>query len=190
MTKVESPLFSIWQAKCNKHDRRLAERMTREAYGSAYQNGFRLTVRFLLSRGIRNESAMEFAQAGWARGWEMLAQLRDENMVSTWVNSIALNYYRKWLRQEGNFSTLPDLHGGEEPNMAAIDLRKVLKFVKPDDRLLFQRRMEGESISEIAKDNQVSDTAIRLRLLRARRTVRSQVIGGSASRTSRYESAA
>ena len=165
--------------------------MTRDAYGSAYQNGFRLTVRFLLSRGIGKESAMEFAQAAWVRGWEMLAQLRDENMVGTWVNSIALNYYRKWLRQQPNLSVLPDLPGGQEPNMAAIDLNKILQFVKPDDRQLLLRRMEGVSISEIAKDHQVSDTAIRLRLLRARRTARSQLNGTSdTSRVTRNEAAA
>ena len=121
----------------------------------------------------------------------MLAQLRDENMVGTWVNSIALNYYRKWLRQQPNLSVLPDLPGGQEPNMAAIDLNKILQFVKPDDRQLLLRRMEGVSISEIAKDHQVSDTAIRLRLLRARRTARSQLNGTSdTSRVTRNEAAA
>src|SRR5258708_5087611 len=147
--------------------------MTRDDYGQAYQRGYKLTVRFLLSRGIRKESALEFAQSAWARGWEKRAQLRDDKMVATWVNSIALNHYRMWLRHQTGQHTLPDLPGGEEPNIAALDVKRVLAFVPLGDRLLLERRMQGASINELAKDNNVSDTAIRLRLMRARRTARS-----------------
>lgn len=150
--------------------------MTSEAYGTAYQNGFRLTVRLLLSRGIGKASALEFAQAAWVRGWEMLAQLRDENLVTSWVNSIALNFHRKWLRQQAYLLTLTDLPSGDVPNLAAIDVQKILDLLKPDDRILLQRRMEGVSIGEIAKDHRVTETAIRLRLLRARRTARNQIV--------------
>jgi DNA-directed RNA polymerase specialized sigma24 family protein len=152
--------------------------MTREDYGTAYQNGFNQTVRFLLSRGTRNESAVESSQAAWVKGWERLAQLRDEKMVTHWVNSIALNHYRNSLRKQATLQTLPELPGGFEPNVAAIDLDRVLAFIPLDDRLMLKRQMEGVSINEIARDHNVSDTAIRLRLHRARRTVRSQVLRG------------
>ena len=36
--------------------------MTREEYGAAYQKGFNLTVRFLVSRGLAYDSAQETAQ--------------------------------------------------------------------------------------------------------------------------------
>ena len=64
--------------------------MTREEYGQAYQRGFDLTVRLLLSRGAPRDRAREVAQAAWARGWERLSQLRNESLVVTWVNTIAL----------------------------------------------------------------------------------------------------
>lgn len=147
--------------------------MTREDYGQAYQRGFNLTVRFLLSRGIHKESALEFAQSAWVRGWEKLAQLRDERMLATWVNSIALNHYRMWLRQQSGRQGLTDLPGGRGPNTAVIDMQRLLGCIPLNERLLLERRMHGESIQDLAKDNNVSRTAIRLRLMRARRAAKS-----------------
>ena len=70
--------------------------MTTDEYGQAYQSGFNLTVRFLVSRGLSYDSAQETAQAAWAKGWERLGQLRDQSMVLTWMNSIALNIHRSY----------------------------------------------------------------------------------------------
>jgi DNA-directed RNA polymerase specialized sigma24 family protein len=76
----------------------LAE-MTCEEYGNAYKKGYNLTVRFLVSRGLTYDGAQETAQAAWVKGWERLAQLRDANMVLTWMNSIALNIHRSCVRR-------------------------------------------------------------------------------------------
>jgi DNA-directed RNA polymerase specialized sigma24 family protein len=83
------------------------KKMTREQYGQAYQKGFNLTVRFLVSRGLAYDSAQETAQAAWVKGWERLAQLRDPSMVLTWMNSIALNIHRSYIRREPLLQTLP-----------------------------------------------------------------------------------
>ena len=55
--------------------------MNTEVYGKSYERGFRLTVRFLISRGVCTDSAEEAAQVAWAKGWEHLCQLRDDRMV-------------------------------------------------------------------------------------------------------------
>ena len=149
--------------------------MTSEDYAQAYQQGFNLTVRFLISRGICTENAIEFAQSAWVRGWEKRDQLRNEKMVATWVNSIALNHYRMSLRQQSGQQALTDLPGGSGPNTTAIDMQRVLDYIPEDERLLLQRRMYGASINELAKDHNVSDTAIRLRLMRARRSAKSHM---------------
>src|ERR1700683_5751674 len=83
--------------------------MTREEYGAAYKKGYNLTVRFLVSRGLSYDSAQETAQAAWVKGWERLGQLRDQNMVLTWMNSIALNIHRSCMRREPFLQTLPEL---------------------------------------------------------------------------------
>lgn len=146
--------------------------MTQEEFGLAYQRGFKMTVRFLVSRGLSFDSAQETAQAAWAKGWERLSQLRDQSMVLTWMNSIALNMHRSLMRREPLLMTLPELATSPKVNLAAIDVRRVLKICKQKDRMVLQRHyLEGYKVQEIAQEQGWSETAVRIRLLRARRTV-------------------
>ncbi len=131
-----------------------------------------MTVRFLVSRGLSFDSAQETAQAAWAKGWERLSQLRDQSMVLTWMNSIALNMHRSLMRREPLLMTLPELATSPKVNLAAIDVRRVLKICKQKDRMVLQRHyLEGYKVQEIAQEQGWSETAVRIRLLRARRTV-------------------
>jgi RNA polymerase sigma factor (sigma-70 family) len=144
--------------------------MTSEEYGSAYGKGFMRTVRFLIMRGMSGDSAQELAQAAWVRGWERLAQLRDPKMVVTWINTIALNMFRTSLRHEPFLQELPEVLIPPAVNLAAIDVERILKFCRKKDRLVLQRRyLEGHEVREIAHAHGWSETAVRIRLLRARR---------------------
>lgn len=146
--------------------------MSREDYGKAYQKGFNLTVRFLVSRGLSYDSAQETAQAAWAKGWERLEQLRDPSMVLTWMNSIALNIHRSYIRREPLQQALPELATSPKINLAAIDVKTILKFCKNNDRMVLQRHyLEGYKVQEIAQQQGWTETAVRIRLLRARRSV-------------------
>jgi DNA-directed RNA polymerase specialized sigma24 family protein len=74
--------------------------MTREQYANAYDQGFPITRKFLVSRGINLQTAEEAAQAAWAKGWERRDTLRNPAMVLSWVNTIALNEFRNWFRRQ------------------------------------------------------------------------------------------
>ena len=117
--------------------------MTREEYGAAYKKGYNLTVRFLVSRGLSYDSAQETAQAAWVKGWERLGQLRDQNMVLTWMNSIALNIHRSCMRREPFLQTLPELPTPPKVNLAAIDVRRILKTCKKNDRMVLHAALPG-----------------------------------------------
>jgi RNA polymerase sigma factor (sigma-70 family) len=151
--------------------------MTREGYGEAYQRGFELTVRFLLSRGAWRDHAREVAQAAWARGWERLDQLRNESLVLTWVNTIALNLHRGLLRREPlNQQILPEISNATDSvNLAAIDVAQVFRLCRPRERDLLEQFLNGATTAEIAERYGVSATAVRIRLLRTRRHLRAQV---------------
>jgi RNA polymerase sigma factor (sigma-70 family) len=149
--------------------------MTRDEYGQAYQAGFRLTVHFLISRGIVGEAAGEAAQAAWARGWERIEQLRSSKLVVTWVNSIALNLYRSHLRRP-TFEALRDVSVSFQTDFTSIDLQRVLRMCNPVERSLLQQQyLEELKISEIAHQQGCSETAARIRILRARRAVSRRV---------------
>ena len=145
--------------------------MTREEYGQAYQAGFRVTVHFLISRGILGEAAGEAAQAAWARGWERLEQLRSSKMVITWVNSIALNIHRSYLRRP-SFEALQDVSIPFHSDFTSVDLARIMNICSSEERtLLKQQYLEELKISEIASRQGCSETAARIRILRARRAV-------------------
>ena len=149
--------------------------MTGEAYGRAYQRGFDRTIRLLLSRGARIDCAREAAQAAWAKGWERIGQLRNESVVTTWVNAIALNCYRSVMRSQNHQLPLTDLATAASVNLAFIDLDRVLAQCRPSDRHLFDDYLQGYPIEEIAGRHGISYTAARIRLLRARRAVQSRI---------------
>ncbi len=150
--------------------------MTTDGYGQAYQRGFEVTVRFLLSRGLQRDNASEVAQAAWVRGWERLNQLHDEALVVAWVNTIALNVYRRVLRREPLNLTPSKLRDKTAViDVAAIDMARVLEFCRPRDRTLLEQCLRGATTAEIAREHGVSVTAIRVRLLRARRHARNRV---------------
>jgi DNA-directed RNA polymerase specialized sigma24 family protein len=160
--------------------------MTRDGYGLAYQKGFDLTIRFLLSRGAQREHAMEIAQGAWVRGWERLHQLRDEATVVTWVNTIALNAYRRVMRREAPAQELPEIVSPHGIDMAAIDINRILNYCRPSERVLFEQQMYGATTEEIARKQGVTETAIRIRLLRARRATRSRLENRAMQLQGRY----
>jgi DNA-directed RNA polymerase specialized sigma24 family protein len=59
--------------------------------------------------------------------------------------------------------------------LAPVDAAKILKFCPPGDRVLFEQQLGGLTTKEIAKTHGVSATAIRIRLFRARRAVRTRM---------------
>jgi RNA polymerase sigma factor (sigma-70 family) len=158
--------------------------MTSEQYGSAYGKGFTRTARLLIMHGLSGDSAQELAQAAWVRGWERRGQLRHPKMVVTWINAIALNMYRTSLRREPFFEELPEVLIPPAVNLAAIDVQRILKFCRKKDRLVLQcRYLEGHEVREIAQAHGWSETAVRIRLLRARRAAANTLVAVSRSTT-------
>jgi len=148
--------------------------MTRQEYGDVYQTARERTIRFLLSRGAAPGLAPDIAQSAWLRGWERLSQLRDPQMIVTWVNSIALNQYRRVIRSERLQRELkPSAQDKVSLNLAAIDVERILRSCRPPDRLLLEAQMKGVTAKEIAREQGLTETAVRIRFLRARRSARS-----------------
>lgn len=162
----------MWHANCNPNG------VTREDFGTAYEQGCRRTVRFLRSRGVPLESAQDIAQTAWLRGWERLYQLRDEKLLGTWINTIALNTYRRAIFrdrmvQQLSESSRADTYIGETfINEASIDLARLINNCRPADRSSLEAQLAGITPKEIATADGVSQVAIRVRFARARRAVR------------------
>jgi RNA polymerase sigma factor (sigma-70 family) len=148
--------------------------MDTKNFANTYRDGLQRTINFLLSRGVPFDSAPDIAQFAWLRGWERLGQLRDESTILAWINTIALNHFRRTLRAKSREEILRgDLdQRSVEINCAAIDLAKILEACSPKDRALLEAQLIGRTPKELAEREGTSQTAIRIRLLRARRSAR------------------
>jgi DNA-directed RNA polymerase specialized sigma24 family protein len=74
--------------------------------------------------------------------------------------------------------------------MAAIDINRILSSCRPSERVLFEQQMYGATTEEIARKQGVTETAIRIRLLRARRATRSRLERNAIQMQGRYMLAA
>jgi len=161
--------------------------VTAQPFESGYRLGYPATIRLLVSRGVTGDLAQEVAQAAWAKGWERRSDLRDPEKLSTWVNSIALNLLRNWMRREKRSEALPDSPGpgpSGVPQPSLFDMRRGLSHCRPADRLLLWRRyVEGYSTSELAELLDCKTGALRVRLLRARRRAQTSMEGRPAAPT-------
>jgi RNA polymerase sigma factor (sigma-70 family) len=166
--------------------------MPPEEFGAAYREGFCKTVRVLRCRGASVDQAEDLAQAAWLQGWRKLDQLRDQTVVVGWVNTIALNFYRREGPREARYQPLLELEllDGAGINLDSLDVAKVLRVCRPLDRSLFQLQLRGLTTQEIADKQGVSGIAIRIRLMRARRTVRKNLEEAAAALREFYKSEA
>ena len=146
--------------------------MTTEEFGIAFDRGFPRTTKFLASRGINIETAEEVAQAAWVKGWERRHQLRDPGLISPWVNSIALNLFRKQCRRQDSVEIPSDLSVRPATGPDHIDLTRILAKCSHTEReLLVKYYAQGYTSTELAKQAGCTATALRVQLLRLRRRI-------------------
>lgn len=146
--------------------------MNDTSYAQAYTAGLDRTIRFIISRGANREVAEETAQMAWTRAWERLHQLKDESTILAWVNTIALNLYRRSFRRHLSFVPLEDMPVTGRLNVVALDLERLIGRCRPADQHVLNQQRDGLTIKEIAEIEGITDTAVRLRAMRARRSAR------------------
>jgi RNA polymerase sigma-70 factor (ECF subfamily) len=145
----------------------------RKKFGSAYKNGWGRTISFLLSKGLTVEEARESAQAAWVKGWERRDQICSKLKIVEWVNSIALNVFRSDYRKRVKEKEFEEFAIPPEVNIALMDLRRSLRRCRDRDRaILTKYYLQGFDSRELAGEYGCSETAVRVRIMRARRNLR------------------
>lgn len=147
--------------------------MDSAVFEQAYATAWKSTITYLTSRGIPLDTAVECAQAAWVTGWERLVQLRDDSVLVSWVNVIALNYSRRAMKKATcHVEWTPDREPGEEMNLSAIDIAQILHSSSPKDRVVLEGQLMGRSAQELAREQGMTESAMRIRCMRARRAAR------------------
>jgi RNA polymerase sigma factor (sigma-70 family) len=159
--------------------------MTRDQYASAYRDGFAVTTKFLVSRGINVDTAEEAAQAAWAKGWEHRDKLRDPGKVLTWVNTIALNVFRNWFRRRETGELPAEIPVPPDANPRLIDVGSALAKCTPADREMIEKHyLAGYTSAELGRQMSCTPVAVRVRMLRVRRRLQQSIARSDASLSS------
>lgn len=154
----------------------------RKEFGSAYKNGWGRTISFLLSKGLTVEEARESAQAAWAKGWERRDQICSKLRIVEWVNSIALNVFRSDYRKKIKEKEFEESAVPSAVNIALMDLRRSLRRCPDRDRtILTKYYLQGFDSRELAGEYGCTETAVRVRIMRARRNLRNSLAEYSAN---------
>jgi RNA polymerase sigma-70 factor (ECF subfamily) len=144
--------------------------MTSTTFAEAYARGYHKTVRFLVATGVPVDRAHDAAQAGWARGWERLDQLKEPQSLLPWINRISLNTFRNWAREERSVSEERDVPSRERTSPATLDVQRCLGQLSRKEReLLLAYYMEGYSSSDLGRRYGCSPGALRVRVFRAKK---------------------
>lgn len=140
-----------------------------------------------LSRRLAGEAdADDAAQEVFIRLWKKVGSFRSESTFRTWFFRLAMNVLVRRARMARVSShrivSIADDHLAERPvNVdARMDVVKALSLLEPDVRaVVVLHDMEGYSHDEIAQLLNIGPSASRMRLHRARATLRAHFCGDS-----------
>ncbi len=122
--------------------------------------------------GGNRELAEDAVQSAWAIAWSRLATLRDHDRVRPWLLSVTANEARQVLRHQRQMVAVhlefaEERLVGPDPfaSAAALDMRKVLARLKPEERTLVGLRyVAGLDSAEIGALMGMSASGVRSRL--------------------------
>jgi RNA polymerase sigma factor (sigma-70 family) len=140
---------------------------------------FRLAKRLLIS----TEEAEDATQEVLVKLWHKSESLNGFNSVEAFAMTITKNYCLDQLKSK-RANTIKIVHDNYEANETRIDKKiedndsldwvgKIINQLPEQQRLIIQMRdIEQYEFEEIAKIMQMNETAIRVALSRARKTIR------------------
>jgi RNA polymerase sigma-70 factor (ECF subfamily) len=142
----------------------------------------------LIACGTRNEdTALDLAQEVAIRAWRRLDALDDARSFTAWIRRIAANAARDHLRRmavrrEDDLDRAVDLAGEDDPHRRAErigELRLMLAALETEDGEvveLLMARAEGVRVDELAARAGLSEGALKMRLMRARKRLRDRLM--------------
>jgi RNA polymerase sigma-70 factor (ECF subfamily) len=174
-----------WQATADLVRR--ARTGDQEAFADLLQSHRAAITSTLVACGVRRpETAQDLAQDVALKAWNRLAGLKDPRTFPAWVRRIAANAARDHLRRmavrrERELDEAVDLVSDDDPHRQAerlAEIRLMLTVLdQEDDEVveLLVARADGESIENMAGRLELSEGALKMRLMRARKRLRAKL---------------
>jgi RNA polymerase sigma-70 factor (ECF subfamily) len=141
----------------------------------------------LVACGVRSDdTARDLAQEVAFRAWRRLATLSDPRSFTAWIRRIAANAARDHLRRvavrrEEELEQALELASDDDPHAAAerrAEFRLMLAALEDEDAEvveLLMARADGISVEALAARTGLSEGALKMRLMRARKRLRDRL---------------
>lgn len=132
---------------------------------------------------VKNDAqAEDFTHDIFLRLVLKIGSFKEQAKFSTWLYSITYNYCMDQMRLvkkqaetalDENFDLAEEEDNSELVEMEAQDLKKALQKIPPDDRaILLMKYQDDFSIKEIADTFKISESAVKMRLMRTKEKLR------------------
>jgi RNA polymerase sigma-70 factor (ECF subfamily) len=154
------------------------------AFQELLQSHRRAVTSTLIACGIRSEdTALDLAQDVALKAWQQLDRLSDPRSFTAWIRRIAANAARDHLRRmavrrEDELDEAIDLAADDDPHSDAVrmaEIRLMLAALETEDGEVVQlllARADGVSVEDLAAQTGLSEGALKMRLMRARKRLR------------------
>lgn len=151
---------------------------------AAYHDDMRRVCSYMADdRAIADEAT----QAAWVIAWKRIGSVQDPMRLRPWLISVAVNEARQLLRKRRRRAEVElRTDGSAEPggldpsaDVRALDLRRALARLSPDDRALLALRYgAGLDSNELALATGISPSGTRSRIERLLRRLREDLSDG------------
>lgn len=161
--------------------RALQQEMDTKMFGVLYDRYVTKVFHKCLSMSRDRDVAKDLAHDVFLKTFANLSKFKFKSSFSTWLYSITYNYCLDYLRKEQRMRKQPvderfdleddneDLYEKELFSLRSERLNEVLGLIGPEDRgLLLMKYQEELSIKEIMDVMELGESAVKMRMLRAR----------------------
>ncbi len=187
---------SAWDSEDGELLRAVVESRDREAFRALFDRYYPRVFVFVQRRVEDREHAREITSDVFFEVWSSAGNFRGESKISSWIFGIARFKCLEAIRGRGRFkrsrvistddeviSQVPDAGAPETRLDARHDLRRVAssmeKIPQNQREALELTVVEGHTIDEVARMQNVSRDTVKTRVSRARRSLR-RMLGPSA----------
>lgn len=149
--------------------------MTKEEFDARISH-IRKKLQAIARRMLPADEDEDAVQSAILLAWEHLPQLKDENAFDAWITQILVNQCRQQIkRRKLETQALRHLEQAhrETASLNHDCLYDALDAMKPEMRdTLLMHHAHGDSIKDMAQKLHLSESAVKMRLLRARKQLR------------------
>lgn len=157
-----------------------------DLFGILYDRYANKVYRKCLSFVKDQDQAQDMVQDIFLRVFYQLSKFKGNSRFSTWLYAITYNFCVEHYRKSNRYHTveiderieLVDEEAEEKAlqSIRADMLKKALEQINPEDKmLLLMKYQDGIPIKEIMTSLELSESAVKMRLARARQRVKAKV---------------